>query len=272
MASGELTVGGFDLDGINFEILDLPNWRTFGSRRFADAQSALRDPRFLLSSNPSYARRPLTVVGKITGTSDANLQSNIDTLLSECDSKSELTLEFAFPANRVLFCYLEDVVQGETTRREFGQSNPWMRLTMQFMCIDPFWYADATASQSAITGATAIPTGTAPGLRDFVLTVNGGSGASDPVIVYRNSSSTTIKLLALTGAVGAGETRVIDMAAGTIDSGGVNKISERNVGTDFPFVLDSRDGIFRTSSWPTLEISATGGTMTLDVQKRLAYL
>jgi hypothetical protein len=62
------------------------------------------------------------------------------------------------------------------------------------------------------------------------------------------------------------------MDAGTIvDQASANKISERVVGTDFPFTIDPRDGVFETSAWPQCKLTNTGTQMSLAVQIRKAY-
>ena len=205
------------------------------------------------------------------------LNTNMDQLFSECDSLSEMTIIFGDRTDRQLYGFLESIERVRATRgREFGTptGGPHIRMALTFAILDPLWYGTSVTTVSSIqSGYTDIATGTAPSIRDHKWTITGASGASNPIIyVLDEDTSTVRKTFQMTASIGSGVSRVINHDLGTIvDGSAVNKISERDSGTDFPFAFDSRWANFRTSSWAQAKIENSGTQMTLVVQTRKAY-
>lgn len=276
MAATDLLIDNYDFDSLGFTVQDLPDWRASPLRQWVTGSSAMRPSRRLLANDPLYGASSLRIDGYFSAASEATLLSNIDKAKGRLDRKGEVTVEFGDQTSRWFYArFLGMVLGANDSGREFRASGAArQRATLLFDRPDPFLYADATSTVSSITSTlTDIPTGTAPSFRDVVLTITGASGASDPVITYANSASTTVKTLALTASIGAGESRTINMGTGTIvDQASANAIDERNSGTDFPWTIDPRDGVFATSSWPQCKITNTGTQMSLAVQIRKAYL
>jgi len=274
----DVTIGGYDISGLSFELVDLPNHRSFMRRRFQDAQTLLRDPRRLLATDPKHARRSLDIVGNMTAANMGALNTNMDQLFSECDSLSEMTIIFGDRTDRQLYGFLESIERVRATRgREFGTptGGPHIRMALTFAILDPLWYGTSVTTVSSIgSGYTDVATGSAPSIRDHKWTVTGASSATDLTITVEDEDGSTVrKTFQITGTVTSGASRVIDHDLGTIvDGSGVNKISERDSGTDFPFAFDSRWANFRTGSWPRVRIVKDSGSQpTLAVQTRKAY-
>jgi hypothetical protein len=273
----DVTIGGYDISGLSFELVDLPNHRAFMQRRFQDAQTVLRDPRRLISTDPLHRRRSLEIVGNMTAADMATLNTNMDKLFSECDQLSEMTIIFGDRTDRQLYGFLESIERTRRTPgREFGtpSGGPHIRMALTFAILDPLWYGTSVTTVSSIQSTyTDIATGTAPSIRDHKWTITGASGASNPVITVLDEDGSTVrKTFEMTASIGSGVSRVIDHDLGTIvDGSAANKISERKSGTDFPFAFDSRWADFRGSDWPQVKLTSTGAQMTLVVQTRKAY-
>jgi len=273
----DVTIGGYDISGLAFELVDLPNHRSFMRRRFQDAQTLLRDPRRLMAVDPVHSRRTLDIVGNMTAANMGLLNTQVDQLFSECDQLSEMTIVFGDRTDRQLYGFLESISRVSRTRgREFGtpSGGPFIRMRLSFAILDPLWYGTSVTTVSSIQNTyTDIATGTAPSVRDHKWTITGASGASNPTILVLDEDGSTVrKTFEMTASIGSGVSRVIDHDLGTIvDGSAANKISERKAGTDFPFAFDSRWADFRGSDWPQVKLTSTDAQMTLVVQTRKAY-
>ena len=274
----DVTIGGYDISGLAFSLVDLPNHRSFMNRRFQDAQTLLRSPRRLLATDPMYRRRSLDIVGNMTAANMGALNTNMDQLFSECDQLNEMTIVFGDRTDRQLYGFLENIKRVRAVRgREFGtpSGGPFTRLRLRFAILDPLWYGTSVTTVSSIGATYAdIATGTAPSIRDHKWTITGASSALNPTITVLDEDGSTVrKTFQMTAPVTSGASRVIDHALGTIvDGSAANKMSERKSGTDFPFAFDSRWANFRTSSWAQVKIEKESGSQpTLAVQTRKAY-
>lgn len=277
MVANDLIINGWDADNAGFQVQFLPDRRRFPPRQWLTGRTPLRADHRLLASTPQYGSREMLIPGDISAASSSALEDNLDLLKSRCDSKAEVTLEFANDrANRWFYGRLMDIAEGRRTGLEGpAANNPRQRLVLRFRLADPFSYAKTTTTVTGI-GSTGkeIPVGTGPSLRDLELELRGPTTGT-VVISLESSTGGVVKRLKLNTVLASTAVgRLINMDNGTITStGSTNASSERVVGTDFPWSIDHRDGVWSSSDYPVLKCgTSTGGTNgTVKATHRLAY-
>jgi phage-related protein len=135
---------------------------------------------------------------------------------------------------------------------------------LDFLLFDPLAYKTTSESVS-FTTATAIPLGTATSKGNISVPskIRITGAASFPILTYKNSAGATIAEMSFTGySPLASDFIEIDLARGLVTksvSGQVsNAMNALAPGWNFP-ALDPADGVYLTSSWPTLEITSVLG-------------
>jgi hypothetical protein len=262
-----MDVDGWDSDaGVGFKVTEASPRRDSPSRVWQVAQTTAPE-HTLLSPTPLFDLRPFEVRGFVESATTAAHLSALDELKARLKGQvasstpNEVALEFDDRAGKEYVVRVVDVttepVNSARTAVDF--------VTIRSVMLDPFLRDSSASSVNGITTATAIPVGTAPSWP--TLTIN--AAFTDPVILYKNSTGSTVKTLSFTidSTTESITDLIIDMQAGTIvDNNGANRHSHRDSGTNFPWMVDPADGVHWTSTWPTLECSS--GTLDVSYTKR----
>lgn len=137
----------------------------------------------------------------------------------------------------------------------------WLEAEVGFVAVSPYW-EDATAQVVAFgTSAVALPQGTVATEGILLLTASGGS-VVDPTLTYKTSAGVAVATVPAVITIANGDAIEIDVTRETVRKrvGGVwsNAASALAVGFTWP-VFSPLDGSFITSSWPTMQVSASSG-------------
>ena len=262
-----MSVDGWDSEaGVGFKVLEAAPRRDSPSRAWQIAQMTV--PEHALLSTPAlYDARLLEVTGLVENTTAANHASDLDQLKARLkgqvasSTRNEVALEFNDRASKEYIVRLVSVVTEPVNSTVLYID----RVTILALMLDPFLRDSSVSTVTGITTATAIPLGTAPSWP--VLTIN--AAFTDSRIDLKNSTGSVIKTLEFTidSATESITDLIIDMQAGTIvDNLGASRHSHRNSGGNFPWMIDPRDGVYWSSTWPTLE--TTSGTLDVVYTKR----
>ena len=265
-----LIVDDYDLSNIGVTVLAADPRRGGAPMRYAVEQVADRPEGVLLNSEPQYESYTVDIEILLQGTSIANYYTRLYELQARLRGqvtgveRGVVELEWDDQTSKVFRARLLSM----TPTRMNDVLLTADRHVLSFLLLDPFRRDESTSSVNGITTATAIPLGSAPCWP--VIRLNGDAGGVGAVtILYKTSTGTTRKTLSFTFAptLGAADWVDIDMEAATIiDDASANRRDERTLGTDFPWMLDPRDGVYVSSSWPTLETS--DGDLDVTYTKR----
>lgn len=255
MADPVLTVDGYDLSLLGFQVEALTGWRDGLDASWPEAAVPGRFGPLVTGTDPSYAARKITVNGAIVA-------DNLTAMLAAMDD-----LKWRIGRTEKEFAFVDDVTRvfnARVTGVRVTGLKPQMtqrgtRLAITFYLPDPRIWDDAPTVVSAIVAADKdLPLGTAPVRATIQVT-----GVGTFTLTYKNSGGATIATMTITGATAPVD---IDMDAQTITDAGGNAIGFLTAGNFFAF--DPDDGVYPTDTWPTLQCSS--GTAVATYTK--AYL
>lgn len=199
------------------------------------------------ASMVTLASRTITVVGTLVGTSRANFLTKLDALKAAL--AAPLTLILAEQPLRQYTARCLSVTVEETGPVLLQRKQA---VTIALFCDDPYAY-DTALQTVAFTTATAIPMGTAPTTRG-VITI---TGAAAFTLTYKNSAGVTLATMVFAGVTSP---IAIDLDTFLATDGSGNALGKLTSG-EF-FALSPLDGVFGTSTWPTLEVSSGTGSIS----------
>lgn len=199
---------------------------------------------------PTVEARDLIFTAELGGTSASDYETKLDALKYGVYRQSVTVL----PGNHTDREIVGDVVAMPVTMPYFEMDLG--RVEIRIRCRDPFFHkTSATTVTASETVDVETPLGTHSSLP--VITIE---SATDPVVLYKNSSGTTLGTFTLAGT---GDF-IVDCAAQTVSLDGTRNDALMVAG-DF-FALDPHDGVPSTSDWPTVRTS--DGDLTVTFTER----
>jgi phage-related protein len=258
MASTVLSVDGYDLSALDFQVETITGWRDGIAATWPSQPVPGRFGVQVTGSEPIYAPRQVVVSGAIVSADVATLVAYLDELKWRV-GRTQKTFTIVDNTARE---FNARVTQFVSTAIAPAIIQVGVRVAITLWMDDPRTFATSDTVVSSIGSATDLPLGSAPSLASIVIT---GSGAF--TMTYKDYSGATISTLSISGATAP---VTIDMDALTITDAGGNAADTLGTGSDFPITFDPEHGddIFGTPNWPTLELTSGSGTATY----RKAYL
>ena len=258
MASTVLSVDGYDLSALDFQVETLTGWRDGVAATWPSQPVPGRFGVQVTASEPIYAPRQVVVSGAIVSSDVATLVAYLDELKCRVGRTQKTFIIVDNTARE----FRARVTQFVSTAIAPAIIQVGVRIAITLWLDDPRTFGTSDTVVPSITSATDLPLGSAPSLASIVVT---GSGSF--TMTYKDYSGATIAALEISGATAP---VTIDMDAGTITDGSGNAAEHLVAGSAFPIVFDPDhgDGIFGSPNWPTLELTSGSGTATY----RKAYL
>ena len=254
------TINGTDPRTLGLIISDVSGWIDAPELQYAAITVPGRPGQLIINPTPDVAPIRYIARGIVEGTDVATCRANVDKLKALFASVSGIAVGFLDQPGRAVTAYCthfaHPVVAAQMISRKIA-------VEIGLVAFDPYEY-DTAAQNIALTAAAAnLALGTGP-VRP-VITITGAS--VNPVFTLKNSAGTVIGSLALTITTVAGDSLVIDCAKCTIRLNGVNRLNALT-GGDF-FTLDVvAQGVFGSSSWPTLTVAGLGTGTAAAVYKK----
>jgi hypothetical protein len=256
-----LYVNGYDMATLGLVVGTWPGFLDSPRRRMAGQTLWGRDGEVLTTSESSAEPREVQVSGVVLQDTVAATRTAWNTIKQKLDQG---LLEVVFGDEPTLrlnaFC-----VQATLRVSEGQRYTPGGQATISLLALDP--YREAIEGSIVAFGAqpAQVPMGTGPSGGTIQLT-----GATNPVVTYRDQSGVIRGAMGLTVTLGANDFLTIDLSTSriTLSTAGVvtNGIGLLTAGTFFG--LDARDSDAAAGAWPTLETSS--GNATLLYRKRYA--
>lgn len=138
----------------------------------------------------------------------------------------------------------------------------YFQTDLQFTADDPFWRDITNQSVNFGTSATALPQGTADTEGIIRITASGGS-VVNPYVDYKSSGGTLLAQVDTVHTILNGDAIEFDVETGRVQkrvSGVWSDVEEILVaGFTLP-VFSPRDGVYATSTWPTIQLGADSGS------------
>jgi hypothetical protein len=252
------------IDGVNVADYDI----IVGDRRVSRSAAATRQ---IIEGAPGAWRRrhlgndppealAIAVDGGITGSSLANLRSNIDRLKFMLRPDKEVAIRWSDMTGdnpvRQWLGYRQELVIEDIPP---GWLQDVVKFNLLILCPDPF--ARETTEQSPSTSGTVplvvTPTvGTAP-MPVIITVTRGTANIVNPVLHYRNGANQDIYTISYAGTLASGQTLVIDTEHFTA------KVNSINVGGNISgtyFDINPGDGDFLGSpTGPDVQLTADSG-------------
>jgi hypothetical protein len=215
---------------------------------------------------PEIPPRRLVVRGVVFSTSGASAQQNVEQIQALCrfgSAERTLILTVMDRVGQQIIVTCDAFEVGAPAAQFVARELP---VEITFTAWDPFWYDAADTTVPNIGGQQALPQGTAPTWPLIVL----GNTWTNPVLTLRDSAGVTVATLGFTVAFGPGSSFEIDMAKKTVRLGGVNNIHTITSGNFFEVDVNVI-GNFRSSQWPSIQVSGAGGGATGWAQYKKAW-
>ena len=250
-----LSINGVDLGTLGFGVSDPRSlWNTPVASSEGIAVPGRAGQLVPQASSIALASRTIDVVGELTGTSRADFLTKLDVLKAAL--AGPLTVVLAEQPTRQYTARTLSVTVTNSGPVFLQRSQ---EVTLSLVCDDPYAY-DVTLQVVGFGAATAIPLGTAPSRG--IITITGA--AVNPVLTYKNASGTTIETMGFTRTLAGGDTLTIDLdrflVTRTVGGVATNDLAALTSG-DF-LELSPLDGVYASSSWPTLAVSAGSGSIS----------
>ena len=126
------------------------------------------------------------------------------------------------------------------------------------------------------TARTACPIGTAP-CAPTIIVHGGGSTLTNPTVTIRNAAGDIVQTAAFTVALGANDFLRIDCGRALVSRSTAGVITDALAAGlwtsgDYSLLLRPYDGWVESSAWPTVELSASGGTPVGEITYVRRYL
>lgn len=252
MADTVLSVDGFDLATLDFQVDTLSGWRDSISQKWPSAQVPGRFGVQVTASEPVYEPRQIVIQGAMVSADVSTLRSNLDAFKWRV-GRGQKTFTIVDDTSRD---FNARAIQVQTTSIPPAIIQRAVKIKLTLWMDDPRAYDSSNTVVSSISSATDLPLGSAPSHASIEVT---GSGSF--TMTYKDYSGATISTLTITGATAP---VTLDMDALTITDGGGNAADTLQAGSDFPIIFDPEHGddIFGTPDWPTLELTSGSGTAT----------
>lgn len=214
----------------------------------------------LLSDLPGrIATRTVTLGGTLAATTSTALDTAKDALKALCGAG---LVEIRLISKDVVYRGRLAGISVAHTAPQFRTANTAARVTLRFVCPDPYGW-DRTA-QLVGFGATrvAIPLGTAPSVGrswwSAIITIAGA--ATTPTLTESDAAGNTLRQMVFSGwSPTVADAIEIDCGRGLVTriTAGVrsNGMADLTAGYAFPR-LDPADGDYTTSAWPGLAVSS----------------
>jgi len=248
MADTVLSVDGFDLSALDFQVETLSGWRDGLKSKWPSAQVPGRFGVQVTASEPVYEPRQVVLQGAIVSADVSTLLANLDAFKWRV-GRTQKTFTIVDDETRE---FNARVIQLQTTPIPPAIIQRAVKIKLTLWMDDPRIFSASLTTVTSITTAKDVPLGSAPSLPFIIV-----SGTSSFTLTYKDYNGVTIATLGITGATAATH---IDMDAMTIkDTNGTNNAADKlDAGSDFPITFDPEHGddIFGTPDWPTLEVSS----------------
>ena len=262
--SGILFLNGNDATTTyGFELVEAPGLLAMGGHTYQTAAVVQRTGVLLGTARPTIEARQLRLQGYITGSTLADAVSKLDTLKAAIGT-APCSIRTAWDTTRQYWGVLTAAPAGPNSA--YWQT--YLAVELDFLLFDPLSYKTTSETVAFTTGATAIPLGTAPskGNRAVTSKITITGAATTPILIYKNSAGVEVSRMSFTGySPLSGDTIEIDIARGLVEKvvSGLrsNAMGDLAAGWTFP-ALDPADGVYLTSSWPTLEVTSGSGSIT----------
>jgi phage-related protein len=258
--SGILFLNGADAKTTyGFDLVEAPELLSMGGHTYQTAAVVQRAGVLLGTTRPTIEPRQLRLQGFITGSSLSDAVSKLDNLKAAITSRP-CSIRTAWDDTRQYW----GVLTAAPAAPNSAYWQTYLAVELDFLLFDPLAYKTTSESVS-FTTATAIPLGTATSKGNISVPskIRITGAASFPILTYKNSAGATIAEMSFTGySPLASDFIEIDLARGLVTksvSGQVsNAMNALAPGWNFP-ALDPADGVYLTSTWPTLEITSVLG-------------
>lgn len=244
-----VSVDGTALSSLGLVVETLTNVRATVPREDSTVTVAGLAGATLTETLPQVGVRDFTIAGTILGGSASACLSAYNSLCALCAGGSKVLV-------------LQDDTTRRITARLRGQSFTCVevalgaasaKVELQWRAIDPYWEDVTATTVSLTTSPAACAMGSAETWPTIVIN-------QSCTITYKTSAGTTVYTLVVTGVSGA-QTASIDMRARTITHS-VSGITPSLRTSGRYFRLSPREGVYASSSWPTLTLSTGTGTAT----------
>lgn len=261
--SGILYLNGNDAKTTyGFEVVDAPDLLGMGEHVFQTAPVVQRGGVILGTAKPTVEAKRLRIAGFLTGSSLADARAKLDTLRGAIGT-APCSIRTGWDTTREFWGVLVASPAGPNSA--YWQT--YLSVELEFLLFDPYAYSTSLSTVN-FTTATAIPLGTAPAKGNVksptLITISGA--ATTPILTYKSSAGVTLATMSFTGySPLSGDKIEINLSKGLVEkivsSVRSNAMGALAAGWNFP-ALDPVDGVYSTSSWPTLEVNSGSGTIT----------
>lgn len=259
MAGGAMLVSGTDVyTAARFVVGDVRGLDAWPERSLALADVYGSDGRALANPRRRSAERTITVEGAVDGR-DGGLVAKLDALADLLERPGPLAL--AFPLRRpgvAWAAYLDGQREIVIPRPTFGGQS-WARLSLTFVCPDPYGVATSASGTGGTFQAAGTPracdVGTGPS--DLGITIRGA--ATSPItLIHKTHTGTEIGRMVIAVALADNtETVRIDTARAMVwkdlGAGEVSAMADLDAGYWFP-VLRPEYGDRAGAAYQTIEV------------------
>jgi phage-related protein len=242
-----IAINGVDLGAMGFKVRS-PNgiWNTPVASSEGIQVPGRAGQLVPQASMVTLASRTIDIVGTLVGTSRADYLTKLDAL--KAFLAAPLTVVLAEQPTRQYTARCLSVTVTESGPVFIQRKQ---QVSISLFCDDPYAY-DTALQTVGFTTATAIPMGTAP--TGGVITI---TGAAAFTLTYKNSAGATLVTMVFAGVTSP---ITIDLDTFIVTDGSGNALGKLTSG-EFPR-LSPLDGVFGTSTWPTLQVSAGTGSIS----------
>lgn len=254
------TINGTDPRTLGLIISDITGWLDAPALSYQAITVPGRPGQLIINPTADVAPVRNVARGIVEGTDLTTSRANFDKLKALFASVSGVAVGFLDGPGRAVTAYCTRFAALPGAAQMISRK---IAVEIELVAFDPYEY-DTSATTVALTAvAAALGLGTAP-VRP-VITITGA--ATNPVFTLKNSAGTAIGSLALALTTVAGDSLVIDCAKRTVRLNGVNRL-DAVTGGDF-FTLDAiAQGVYSSSSWPTLTVAGLGAGTAAAVYKK----
>jgi hypothetical protein len=257
-----VTVDGVDLSTLGFTVASMPGWSSAPqvARRVVYPTGVSAG---MVSPVAEYGPRVLTLSGFIDGATATARRATLRGIYSHL-SRGLQKITFGDSPSQYIGGFLQGVpVSPYGPALEF-LPNAATLVTFEFLCPDGAFYDTSATVVGLSNTPAAILTGTHPTGAGGVFQVNGS--ATNPILRLRNSAGDVVGEMVFTVTLSSGHWLRIypDLEAvvhfnGTVEQNGAGFLT----GGAF-FRVSPEFGVFRSSQWPTVQVTSGTGTYTFE--------
>lgn len=212
---------------------------------------------------PRESTRTLSIDALVQASSETTLYASLDAIKEACGT-GLVEIKGPYSSTRAFYGTL---MPFDTEPFVSTMLNGWARVTLQFLCAQPYAVALTNDTISFGSTATDVPLGTAPsvGRDDWSAIIEIIGAATTPTLTELDSAGNTVGTMVFTYSPVAGDHIRIDVGRRLVQrcvSGTwSNAFSLVTAGYSWP-QLDPANGYVAGSLWPKLKVSSGTGVLT----------